>query len=72
MDLGRLERESEHCWRIAPSGEMRVPGIIYGDEALVREMDEKVYEQVCGMRLEASRALKASAGSRRRNVRAAG
>jgi tRNA-splicing ligase RtcB len=49
VDLGRLERESEHCWRIAPSGEMRVPGIIYGDEALVREMDEKVYEQVCNV-----------------------
>src|SRR5690606_41223014 len=28
---------------------MRVPGIIYGDEALVREMDEKVYEQVCNV-----------------------
>src|SRR5690606_23821757 len=39
-------RKSDHAWRIAASGEMRVPGIIYGDEALVREMDEKVYEQV--------------------------
>src|SRR5690606_26365551 len=28
---------------------MLVPGIIYGDEALVREMDEKVYEQVCNV-----------------------
>jgi len=46
MDLGLLERKSDHAWRIAASGEMRVPGIIYGDEALVREMDEKVYEQV--------------------------
>ncbi len=46
MDLNRLERVSEHCWRIDPTGEMRVPGIIYGDEALLLEMDEKVYEQV--------------------------
>jgi len=49
MDLHQLERESEHCWRIDPFGEMRVPGIVYGDEALVREMDDKVYEQVCNV-----------------------
>lgn len=49
MDVSRLERVSEHCWRIEPSGAMRVPGIIYGDEALVREMDDKVYEQVCNV-----------------------
>ena len=24
---------------------MRVPGIIYADESLIRDMDEKVYEQ---------------------------
>src|SRR5690606_11317153 len=46
MDLGLLERKSDHDTRIAASGMMRDPGIIYGDEALVREMDEKVYEQV--------------------------
>jgi len=46
MDLSLLERESDLVWRIEPQGDMRVPGIIYADEALVREMDMKVYEQV--------------------------
>ena len=46
MDLGDLSQISEHAWRIEPQGEMRVPGILYGDRALVRDMDEKVREQV--------------------------
>ncbi len=46
MELGNLERTSRCEWRIAPRGGMRVPAIIYGDEALVRDMDDKVYEQV--------------------------
>jgi tRNA-splicing ligase RtcB len=46
MDLSRLERISDFEWRLAPSGRMRVPGVIYADEALVREMDDKVLEQV--------------------------
>ncbi len=46
MDLGLLKRESEFSWRVEPHGEMRVPGVLYADEALVREMDNKVYEQV--------------------------
>jgi tRNA-splicing ligase RtcB (3'-phosphate/5'-hydroxy nucleic acid ligase) len=46
VDLGLLERESEYAWRIEPHGAMRVPGVIYADEALVRGMDRKVYEQV--------------------------
>ncbi|MFY9268940.1 MAG: RtcB family protein [Candidatus Manganitrophaceae bacterium] len=46
MDLTQLTRISEWEWRIAPFGKMRVPGIIYASEALVREMDAKVYEQV--------------------------
>ncbi len=49
MDLALLERESEFAWRIEPHGDMRVPGIIYGGEALIRAMDEKVYEQVCNV-----------------------
>src|SRR5690606_36328203 len=44
-----LERESEFAWRIEPHGDMSVPGIIYGGEALIRAMDEKVYEQVCNV-----------------------
>jgi tRNA-splicing ligase RtcB len=46
MDLQRLERTSRYEWRIAPYGGMRVPGIIYADENLIRDMDDKVYEQV--------------------------
>ncbi|MFO7285273.1 MAG: RtcB family protein [Gammaproteobacteria bacterium] len=46
MDLSLLERESESVWRVEPTGDMRVPGILYADESLVREMDEKVLEQL--------------------------
>jgi tRNA-splicing ligase RtcB len=46
MDLSRLERISDVEWRLAPQGRMRVPGVIYADEALVRAMDDKVLEQV--------------------------
>ncbi len=47
MDLKRLERTSEFEWRIAPVGRMRVPGVLFASEALLRTMDDKVYEQVC-------------------------
>jgi len=46
MDLSRFERHGEHEWHIAPHGAMRVPGVIYASEDLVRDMDDKVYEQV--------------------------
>ncbi len=46
MDLSLLSRQSEFEWRIAPTGAMRVPGILYATEALVGAMDPKVYEQV--------------------------
>ena len=46
MDLNLLTRRSGCEWHIRPFGAMRVPGIIYGTEALVRDMDDKVYEQV--------------------------
>lgn len=46
MDLHLLKRDSEFGWRIEPQGKMRVPGIIYADESLIHDMDNKVYEQV--------------------------
>ncbi len=46
MDLNLLERVSEFEWRIPLRGDMRVPGVIFASEALMREMDAKVYEQV--------------------------
>ncbi|MCC6610499.1 MAG: RtcB family protein [Burkholderiales bacterium] len=45
MDLDLLTRRSEYEWEIARHGAMRVPAVIYASEALVREMDRKVYEQ---------------------------
>ncbi len=46
MDAARLKRRSENSWEIAPFGRMRVPGVIYASESLIRDMDEKVYQQV--------------------------
>ncbi|HUJ79628.1 MAG TPA: RtcB family protein [Nitrospiria bacterium] len=46
MDLTRLIRKADCEWWIPPVGKMRVPGVIYASETLVREMDTKVYEQV--------------------------
>ena len=46
MDPALFERYGEFEWHVRPTGAMRVPAIIYADEQLVREMDEKVYEQV--------------------------
>jgi tRNA-splicing ligase RtcB len=46
MDLALFERRSEYEWHIRPFGKMRVPGVIFASESLLREMDAKVYEQV--------------------------
>lgn len=45
MELGGLERVSDLEWRFPPRGAMRVPVVIYADEVLMREMDDKVLEQ---------------------------
>ncbi|BAU49524.1 RNA-splicing ligase RtcB [Sulfurifustis variabilis] len=45
MDITLFKRRSDYEWEIEPTGGMRVPGVIYASEALVREMDHKVYEQ---------------------------
>lgn len=46
MDLSLLRRVSDHAWEIPVHGAMRVPGMIFANEALVAEMDAKVYEQI--------------------------
>lgn len=46
MDASRFERLSKFQWRIKPFGDMRVPGIIFASAELIRDMDDKVYEQV--------------------------
>ena len=49
MDLNLLNHVAEYSWRIEPHGDMRVPVILYADEPLMRDMDEKVYEQSCNV-----------------------
>jgi tRNA-splicing ligase RtcB len=46
MDTTRLIRQGPCEWEITPFGAMRVPAVIYATEALLQDMDEKVYEQV--------------------------
>jgi tRNA-splicing ligase RtcB len=46
MDTKSLQRVSGDEWRIEPHGKMLVPAVIYATEDLVREMDEKVREQI--------------------------
>ena len=46
MDLSLLKRRSEFEWVIEPRGKMRVPGVLFASEPLVRAMDHKVFEQV--------------------------
>ena len=45
MDIALFNRRSEYVWEIEPHGAMRVPAVIYASEALIRGMDQKVYEQ---------------------------
>ncbi len=49
MDPGRLKRISDDEWQLPATGAMRVPGVIFADEALIRAMDEKVPEQVAAV-----------------------
>ena len=46
MNPDQFKQVSEVEWRIEPFGKMRVPAVIYADEALIREMDDKVFEQI--------------------------
>lgn len=46
MDPNSLHKINDYLWEIPRQGEMRVPGRIFSSEKLIREMDEKVREQV--------------------------
>ena len=46
MDLNKLTRDGEYQWRIEKRGDMRVPGILFGDRALMEALDDKVFEQL--------------------------
>ncbi len=49
MDPQRFTRTDATTWRIEPHGAMRVPAILYADEDLIRDMDDKVYEQAANV-----------------------
>ena len=46
MDQSRLHRVSNSEWRLAAEGAMRVPALLYADERLIADMDDKVLEQI--------------------------
>jgi tRNA-splicing ligase RtcB len=46
MDLSKLHRASLNKWIIPQTDSMNVPGVLFGDESLISDMDEKVYEQI--------------------------
>jgi tRNA-splicing ligase RtcB (3'-phosphate/5'-hydroxy nucleic acid ligase) len=46
MELSRLHKMSASEWRLEPEGAMRVPAVLYADEGLIAEMDDKVLEQI--------------------------
>jgi len=43
--MNKLKRSSDCQWSIEPFGGMRAPFVLYGDNAIVKHLDEKVYEQ---------------------------
>jgi len=49
MDTKNLQQLDEYTWRLDAHGAMRVPVIFYADEALIQDMDDKVYEQACNV-----------------------
>ncbi|HWO99919.1 MAG TPA: RtcB family protein [Methylococcus sp.] len=49
MNIDRLHRVNDYTWRLDPTGAMRVPAIFYGDENLIRAMDDKVLEQAANV-----------------------
>ena len=49
MDPARFTQLDRTTWRIEPHGAMRVPAIIFADEGLIRDIDDKVYEQAANV-----------------------
>ncbi|GIW33424.1 RtcB family protein [Meiothermus sp.] len=49
MDTTRLIQKSEFEWWLEATPPMGVPGILYASEALLREMDDKVLEQMANV-----------------------
>ncbi len=49
MNLDGIRRDSECRWVVEPTGAMRVPAVLYADDELIRDMDDKVRQQVCNV-----------------------
>ena len=49
MDPARFIRVDPTAWRLDPQGAMRVPVVIFADEDLIRDMDDKVCEQAANV-----------------------
>lgn len=49
MDPQRFTPIGEAAWRLEPVAGMHVPGILYADEALLKDMDDKVGEQLANV-----------------------
>ena len=49
MDLSTLTRLTDTRWRIPARGPMRVPAEVFASEPLVRDMDEKVLDQLANV-----------------------
>ncbi len=49
MEISRFTRRGEYRWEIEPHGGMHVPAILYADEGLIGDMDDKVAEQACNV-----------------------
>jgi hypothetical protein len=46
MDTKQLTQVSEYRWELPATGNMHVPGVLFASHDLIREMDDKVLEQV--------------------------
>jgi tRNA-splicing ligase RtcB len=49
VNLQGVRRDGECRWVIEPEGEMRVPAVLYADEVLLADMDDKVRRQLCNV-----------------------
>jgi len=46
MELSKFKKVSDFEWQIEKTDDMNVPGLILADETLIRDMDDKVWEQI--------------------------
>ncbi|MFC1738292.1 RtcB family protein [Planctomycetota bacterium] len=49
MYTEKLKKRPDFQWQIEPFGDMNVPVIIFADQAIINELDDKVYEQAANV-----------------------